>query len=123
MYSKEDKIIDLSKDGKLEDNDLAGKTLVLGSRQAAEATVLPVHFLRRQGVNFDRIKIHSLDGNADLRGNPCSSEVHVLAALREGKGQAGIIGERFWKHLSEREPQRVHANVARTAQCIFAVSG
>jgi phosphonate transport system substrate-binding protein len=89
-------------------DDLAGKTLVLGSRQAAEATVLPVRFLRRQGVNFDRIKIHSLDGNADLRGNPCSSEVHVLAALTEGKGQAGIIGERFWKHLSEREPDRVN---------------
>jgi phosphonate transport system substrate-binding protein len=87
--------------------DLAGKSLVLGSRQAAEATVLPVHFLRGQGVNFDRIKIHSLDGKADLRGNPCSSEVHVLAALNEGKGQAGIIGERFWKHLSEREPDRV----------------
>jgi ABC-type phosphate/phosphonate transport system substrate-binding protein len=88
-------------------DDLPGKTLVLGSRQAAEATVLPVHFLRRQGVNFDRIKIHSLDGKADLRGNPCSSEVHVLAALQEAKGQAGIIGERFWKHLSEREPDRV----------------
>jgi phosphonate transport system substrate-binding protein len=88
-------------------DELAGKSLVLGSRQAAEATVLPVHFLRRQGVNFDRIKIHSLDGNADLRGNPCSSEVHVLAALQEGKGQAGIIGERFWKQLSEREPDRV----------------
>jgi phosphonate transport system substrate-binding protein len=88
-------------------DDLAGNTLVLGSRQAAEATVLPVHLLRRQGVNFDQIKIHSLDGNADLRGNPCSSEVHVLAALQERKGQAGIIGERFWKHLSEREPDRV----------------
>ena len=87
--------------------DLAGKTLVLGSRQAAEATVLPVHFLKRQGVKFDRIKLHSLDGIADLRGNPCSSEVHVLAAVNEGKGPAGIIGERFWKHLSEREPQRV----------------
>jgi phosphonate transport system substrate-binding protein len=87
--------------------DLAGKTLVLGSRQAAEATVLPVHFLRCQGVNFDRIKIHSLDGIADLRGNPCSSESHVLAAIKEGKGQAGIIGERFWKHLSEHEPDRV----------------
>ena len=87
--------------------DLMGKSLVLGSRQAAEATVLPVHFLRGQGVNFDQIKIHSLDGKADLRGNPCSSEVHVLAALNEGKGQAGIIGERFWKHLSEHEPDRV----------------
>ena len=87
--------------------DLAGKTLVLGSRQAAEATVLPVHFLKRQGVNFDRIKIHSLDGIADLRGNPCSSEVHVLAAVKEGKGQAGIIGERFWKYLSDARARPV----------------
>jgi phosphonate transport system substrate-binding protein len=28
--------------------------------------------------------------------------------LTEGKGQAGIIGEQFWKHLSEREPDRVN---------------
>jgi phosphonate transport system substrate-binding protein len=107
--------------------DLAGKTLVLGSRQAAEATVLPVHFLRREGVNFDHIKIHSLDGNVDLRGNPCSSEVHVLAALNEGIGHAGIIGERYWKHLTEHEPDRVSGLKAiwispPFSHCVFTAS-
>src|SRR3954451_3071571 len=36
--------------------DLAGKTLVLGSRQAAEATVLPVHFLKQEGVDVSKLK-------------------------------------------------------------------
>ena len=73
--------------------DLKDKTLVLGSRQAAEATVLPRHFLEKEGQNLSQVKIHSLDGKVDFRGNPCSSEVHVLRALGEGVGQAGIIGE------------------------------
>jgi len=87
--------------------DLAGKTLVLGSRQAAEATVLPVHFLKQEGVDVSKLKVLSLDGNLDLRGNPCSSESHVLKALQEGRGQAGIIGERLWNHLSKEQPDQV----------------
>lgn len=78
---------------------LKGATLVLGSNQAAEATVLPVHFLKGEGVEFDELEIVSLDGEEDLHGNPCSSEKHVLAALKEGRGTAGIIGQRMWQRL------------------------
>lgn len=83
--------------------DLAGKTLIMGSREAAESTVLPVHFLKHEGLdlNAGKVKILSLDREVDLRGNPCSSEHHVLKALQEGRGQAGIIGERLWKTLPE----------------------
>ncbi len=87
--------------------DLHGKTLILGSCQAAEATVLPIHFLRRDGLSLGRVTLHSLDGQVDLRGNPCSGEVHVLKALQEGRGQAGVIGERYWKHLSQDQPNQV----------------
>ncbi len=87
--------------------DLKGKTLVLGSEQAAEAYILPVHFLANAGLNLSKVKVHGLDGRVDLRGNPCSSEVHVLKAVNEGVGQAGIIGERFWKHLSREQPDQV----------------
>jgi phosphonate transport system substrate-binding protein len=88
-------------------DDLRGKTLILGSRQAAEATVLPVHFLKHEGLDLAKVKIKSLDGQVDLRGNPCSSEVHVLKALQEGRGQAGIIGERLWNHLAKEQPDQV----------------
>jgi phosphonate transport system substrate-binding protein len=87
--------------------ELAGKTLILGSRQAAEATVLPVHFLKQEGIDVKSMKVLSLDGELDLRGNPCSSETHVLKALQEGRGQAGVIGERLWNHLLKEQPDQV----------------
>jgi len=85
--------------------DLAGKTLVLGSRDAAEATVLPRHFLREQGHDLADTKILSLDEEVDLRGNPCSSERHVLRAVLEGRGEAGVIGERLWNHLQKSDAE------------------
>ncbi len=88
-------------------DDLKGKTMVLGSWQAAEATILPIQFLKHDGLRLSRVKFHNLDGQMDLRGNPCSSEIHVLKALQEGRGQAGIIGERFWSRLSKEQPDQV----------------
>jgi ABC-type phosphate/phosphonate transport system substrate-binding protein len=86
---------------------LKGKTLVLGSHEAAEATVLPIHFLERTGLDLDRVRAISLDREVDLRGNPCSSEVYVLKAVQQGRGQAGIIGERYWKQLCSEHPEQV----------------
>jgi len=94
-----------AKIGSLE--DLKGKTLILGSWQAAEATILPIHFLKREGLKLSQVKILNLDRQVDLHGNPCSSEIHVLRALQEGRGQAGIIGERLWKRLSQEQPDQV----------------
>lgn len=107
--------------------DLEGKTLILGSWQAAEATVLPIHFLEREGLNLDRTSVRTLDGRVDLRGNPCSGEVHVLAAVRENRGQAGVIGERFWKHLSQHQPDQVSGLKAiwvspPFSHCVFTAS-
>jgi phosphonate transport system substrate-binding protein len=108
-------------------DDLKGKTLVLGSSQAAEASVLPIYFLNREGLNLNRVQVQSLDGQVDLRGNPCSSEVHVLKALQEGRGQAGIIGERLWKHLSQHQPDQVSGLRAlwvspAFSHCVFTAS-
>ncbi len=88
-------------------DDLKGKTLILGSQEAAEATVLPLFFLKREGLDQSKLKVLSLDKEVDLRGNPCSSENHVLKALQEGRGQAGIIGERLWQRLSKEQPDQV----------------
>jgi phosphonate transport system substrate-binding protein len=86
---------------------LAGKTLILGSHDAAEATVLPLHYLKGEGFDPARVKVLELDKELDLRGYPCSSEVHVLKALQGGRGQAGIIGARLWERLKKEEPDQV----------------
>ena len=78
---------------------LQGKTLALGSREAAEATVLPLHYLKKEGVMLDEVKFLRLDEELDLRGNPCSSPLHVLKALRAGRADAGIVPERLWDEL------------------------
>jgi ABC-type phosphate/phosphonate transport system substrate-binding protein len=90
---------------------LAGKTLVLGSRDAAEATVLPLHYLKGEGLDLGKAKVLSLDNEVDLRGNPCSSEVYVLKALEEGRGQAGIISARLWERLKREQPDQVNGLV------------
>jgi ABC-type phosphate/phosphonate transport system substrate-binding protein len=87
--------------------DLPGKTVALGSREAAEATVLPLHYLRKEGVQLDKVKFLHLDEELDLRGNPCSSPLHVLKALRTGRVDAGIVGERLWDDLVARKAPEV----------------
>jgi ABC-type phosphate/phosphonate transport system substrate-binding protein len=80
-------------------SDLAGKRLVIGSSQSAEATVLPLHFLKKEGVDLSKVKIVSLDAEVDGQGNPCASPQHVLKALREGRGDAGIITTGLWESV------------------------
>jgi len=88
--------------------DLAGKKLVLGSSQAAEATVLPLHFLKKEGMDLSQVKIVSLDAEVDGHGNPCASPQHVLQALREGRGEAGIITTELWNRIKD-DKRREHS--------------
>ena len=69
-------------------SSLSGKTMVFGSCDAADSTVLPIYFLKKEGVGFDKVKILSLHDEVDERGNPCNSQHHVLAATAErGRGR------------------------------------
>jgi phosphonate transport system substrate-binding protein len=91
---------------------LGGKTLVLGSQDAAEATVLPLYYLKREGIDLGGVRVVSLDGEVDLAGNPCSSEQHVLRRLLDGRGDAGVIGERLWERLKQERPEEAERLVA-----------
>jgi phosphonate transport system substrate-binding protein len=94
-------VVALAESGIQSSKDLAGKRLVLGSSQAAEATVLPLHFLKKEEVDFSKVKIVNLDGEMDSQGNPCASPQHVLEALRSGRGDAGIITAALWNRAKE----------------------
>ncbi|HZT83174.1 MAG TPA: PhnD/SsuA/transferrin family substrate-binding protein [Gemmataceae bacterium] len=87
-------------------DDLAGKTMVFGSCDSADCTVLPIHFLKKEGVNFDKVKVLSLHKEVDARGIPCHSAQHVWQALVDGRGQAGIIGADMWKNLQTYKPEQ-----------------
>jgi len=87
-------------------SDLAGKTMVFGSCDSADSTVLPVYYLKKEGVDFSTVKLLSLHDEVDALGCPCHSQQHVLAALLKGRGQAGVLGADQWQHLKEQKPEQ-----------------
>jgi phosphonate transport system substrate-binding protein len=106
---------------------LQGKTLALGSREAAEATVLPLYYFKKDGVELDKVKFLRLDEELDLRGNPCSSPHHVLKALGAGRADAGIVGERLWNDLVARKAPELEGLVAvwtspAFSHCVFTAA-
>jgi phosphonate transport system substrate-binding protein len=106
---------------------LEGKTLALGSREAAEATVLPLHYLNGEGVRLNKVKVLNLDEELDLRGNPCSSPLHVLKALHAGRADAGIIGERLWDELVKAKSPEADSLLAvwtspSFSHCVFTAA-
>jgi len=106
--------------------DLAGKQLVLGSSQAAEATVLPLHYLKKEGVNLSKVKLVSLDAEVDGQGNPCASPQHVLKALQTGRGDAGIITADLWNRVKDdRSAQGSLVQVWKSppfSHCVFTAA-
>lgn len=106
--------------------DLRGKRLVLGSEQAAEATILPRYFLQSEGINFEKLTVVSLDGEVDGAGNPCASPWHVISALEAGRGEAGIVTAEAWKDfqadLGRRENLREVWTSPAFSHCVFTAS-
>jgi ABC-type phosphate/phosphonate transport system substrate-binding protein len=76
--------------------DLAGRTLAVGSSDSTQARILPLHFLREAGVELDRVRLLPFDTDLGKHGDTGKSELHVLAAVAEGRAQAGAVGDLIW---------------------------
>lgn len=76
--------------------DLHGKLLAVGSRDSTQARILPLHFLQEEGVDLGKIKIIPFDSDLGKHGDTGNSELDVLAALRDGKADAGTVGDLVW---------------------------
>jgi ABC-type phosphate/phosphonate transport system substrate-binding protein len=103
--------------------DLAGKKLILGSLDAAEATVLPFYYLKKEKVAFDEVSIVSLDKEIDFKGNPCCSPLHVVQALNEGRGDSAIITESLWQATAAEQAGNSKLKLVWTSpafsHCVF----
>jgi ABC-type phosphate/phosphonate transport system substrate-binding protein len=76
--------------------DLEGKTLAVGSRDSTQARILPLHFLAQEGVPLERVRILPFDTDLGKHGDTGTSELDVLAALADGRAQAGTVGDLVW---------------------------
>lgn len=77
--------------------DLEGATLAIAGSDNAAARILPLYFLRQAGVQLPRVEMlpHELDPGKG--GESLVSERAVLAAVREGRAVAGVVGDRAWR--------------------------
>jgi phosphonate transport system substrate-binding protein len=77
--------------------DVRGKRLALGSADSAQAAILPVHFLQEAGVKPEKdCTLVRFDLDVGKHGDTGTSELEVLRALREGKADAGALGDTTW---------------------------
>lgn len=88
---------------------LEGRTLAVGSRDSTQARILPLHFLREQGVDVSRVRLLPFDTDLGKHGDTGTSELDVLAALRDGRAEAGTIGDLIW--VAEQAAGRVDPSV------------
>ena len=84
---------------------LPGKTLAVGSADSTQARILPLHFLRQAGVDLGRVELLPFDTDPGKHGDTGNSELAVLAALRDGRAQAGALGDLVW--VNEQAAGRV----------------
>lgn len=85
--------------------ELSGKTLAVGSRDSTQARILPLHFLGKAGVDLARVRVLPFDTDLGKHGDTGTSELDVLAALRDGQAQAGVVGDLVW--INEQAAGRV----------------
>jgi ABC-type phosphate/phosphonate transport system substrate-binding protein len=86
-------------------SDLQGKRLAVGSRDSTQARILPLHFLRAEGVDLGRVQIVPFDTDLGKHGDTGTSELDVLAALADGRADAGAVGDLVW--VNEQAAGRV----------------
>ncbi|HUG55207.1 MAG TPA: PhnD/SsuA/transferrin family substrate-binding protein [Vicinamibacteria bacterium] len=85
--------------------DLGGRRLAVGSGDSTQARILPLHFLRAQGVDLGQVELVRFDTDLGKHGDTGTSELDVLAALREGRADAGTVGDLVW--VTEQAAGRV----------------
>jgi phosphonate transport system substrate-binding protein len=76
---------------------LPGRRLALGSRDSGHAAILPLHYLRAEGVDAEReCELVRFDTDLGKHGDTGDSELHVVRAVAAGEADAGAIGEPAW---------------------------
>jgi ABC-type phosphate/phosphonate transport system substrate-binding protein len=83
-------------------SDLRGRRLALGSRDSAQAAVLPVHFLRRAGLEGE-VDLLRIDSDLGKHGDTGRSELDAIRAVLEEGADAAAIGINTWESIGKDE--------------------
>jgi phosphonate transport system substrate-binding protein len=75
---------------------LHGKKLAVGSKDSAQARILPLYYLSQAGVDLSKVELMPFDIHVGKHGDTQDSELAVMAAVHDGRAHAAAVGTRLW---------------------------
>lgn len=82
---------------------LRGKRLALGSKDSAQAAILPVHFLGRAGLDAGAVELVRINSDVGKHGDTGRSELDALRAVLDERADAAAIGINTWEAIGREE--------------------
>lgn len=83
--------------------DLKGRRLALGSRDSAQAAILPIHFLADAGITDSDLDLLRIDSDVGKHGDTGRSELDALRAVLDDRADAAAIGINTWDAIGRDE--------------------
>jgi phosphonate transport system substrate-binding protein len=87
-------------------SELAGRRLALGSRDSGHAAILPLYYLKAEGLDGQAdCELIRFDTDLGKHGDTGDSEFRVVRAVTDGSADVGALGAPVWAKLrSEAHP-------------------
>ena len=86
-----------------------------------------MHYFRQSGVDVGKIKVISLKGEKDAKGNRADTAEHILKALSVGRGDAAIVLESVWEKATAFRKAHPDTDAVWTSpefcHCTFTAQG
>jgi len=82
---------------------LAGRRLALGSRDSAQAAILPMYFLDHDGPGTAAVELLRLDSDVGKHGDTGRSELDALREVLEDRADAAVLGINTWDAIGREE--------------------
>lgn len=83
-------------------SDLKGKKFGLGSKDSAQAAILPYEFLKQEGLNpLKDLELVRFNSDLGKHGDTGKSEFDILDAILKDEIDAGAIGSTTWIRMIE----------------------
>jgi ABC-type phosphate/phosphonate transport system substrate-binding protein len=86
--------------------DLRGRRLALGSRDSAQAAILPVYFLHQAGLTTGSgadVDLLRIDSDLGKHGDTGRSELDAIRAVLDERADAAAIGITTWEAIGRDE--------------------
>ena len=82
---------------------LRQRRLALGSKDSAQAAILPVYYLDHDGPGADSVELLRINSDVGKHGDTGRSELDALRAVLDDRADAAAIGINTWEAIGREE--------------------